>query len=130
MAKIQGFDKRIVEYENIHSIKQKDFDKLIDAINPQQNEKILDAMAGYEAVAKGVLIREPGEQVHDAARRELNEETSLLCQPQPNRCLHLQPIIIIKQARLRYTIEHEAKVSVLYCFHTDNWNCFLVVLIK
>ncbi len=54
----QGFDNRIVSYEHIHSISPKDFEKLIDAINPQEGETILDAMCGYGAVSKAVIKRQ------------------------------------------------------------------------
>lgn len=55
----QGFDNRIVSYEHIHSISPEDFEKLIDAIDPQEGEIILDAMCGYGAVGKAVLERNP-----------------------------------------------------------------------
>lgn len=60
----EGFDKRIVSYEHIHSIKPEDFQILIDAISPKVGEVILDAMCGYGAVGKAVLEREPRAEVY------------------------------------------------------------------
>jgi ubiquinone/menaquinone biosynthesis C-methylase UbiE len=57
--KKEGFDKRIVFYEHIHSINPKDEGALINAIDPKSNEKILDAFCGYGAVAKNILVKEP-----------------------------------------------------------------------
>lgn len=54
-----GFDKRIVSYEYIHSTSPEDEEALLNAINPQPNEKILDAFCGYGAVGKYCLEREP-----------------------------------------------------------------------
>jgi ubiquinone/menaquinone biosynthesis C-methylase UbiE len=54
-----GFDVRNVSYEHIHSIKLADFKALIDAIDPQENEVIMDAMCGYAAVGAGILERNP-----------------------------------------------------------------------
>jgi len=54
----QGFDVRIVSYEHIHSINPEDWNKLVEAINPQPNETILDGMCGYGAVGKGILEKE------------------------------------------------------------------------
>ena len=53
-----GFDVRIVSYEYIHNINQKDWNKLLEAISPKPNETILDGMCGYGAVGKGILGRE------------------------------------------------------------------------
>ncbi len=52
---MQGFDNRLVSYEHIHSISPGDFEKLLDAINPQTGELILDAMCGYGAVGKAIM---------------------------------------------------------------------------
>ena len=54
----QGFDKRIVSYEFIHNISQKDVKALIDATDPKPGENILDAMCGYGAAGKDILARE------------------------------------------------------------------------
>lgn len=53
----QGFDNRIVSYEDIHSISPKDFEKLIDTIDPKTGELILDAMCGYGAAGKAIMQR-------------------------------------------------------------------------
>ena len=58
MAK-EGFDKRIVFYEDIHNIKPEDEKALIEAINPKPHEKILDAFCGYGAITKNCLEKEP-----------------------------------------------------------------------
>jgi ubiquinone/menaquinone biosynthesis C-methylase UbiE len=60
----QGFDVRIVSYEYIHSIKDKDFKTLIDAVNPKANQVILDGMCGYGAVGKALLKREKNALVY------------------------------------------------------------------
>jgi len=60
----KGFDKRIVSYERLHSIKPEDFQILIDAISPKIGEVILDAMCGYGAVGKAVLEKEPKSEVY------------------------------------------------------------------
>jgi len=67
----QGFDKRIVSYEYIHSISPEDFNKLIDAVDPKDGEVILDAMCGYGAVGKAILERAPGINLY------LNDESSV-----------------------------------------------------
>ena len=54
----KGFDIRIVSYEHIHSINPKDWNKLLEAIDPQPNETILDGMCGYGAVGRGILEKE------------------------------------------------------------------------
>lgn len=60
----QGFDDRIVNYEHIHNIQPEDWNAFMNIISPQPNEKILDAMCGYGAVAKGILSRESGTKVY------------------------------------------------------------------
>jgi ubiquinone/menaquinone biosynthesis C-methylase UbiE len=50
-----GYKKRFVFYEKIHSIKQKDMDRLIKAINPREGEVILDLMSGYGSVTTNIL---------------------------------------------------------------------------
>ncbi|TAK04277.1 class I SAM-dependent methyltransferase [Patescibacteria group bacterium] len=47
-------DKRIVEYERIHSIRPIQFLKLNQAIAPKNGERILDAAAGYGSVSKSL----------------------------------------------------------------------------
>jgi ubiquinone/menaquinone biosynthesis C-methylase UbiE len=55
----EGFDKRIVSYEYIHSITAEDQKALLNAIDPQPHDKILDAFCGYGAVGKLCLEKEP-----------------------------------------------------------------------
>lgn len=52
-----GFDYRIVEYEKIHQIKQEQFDKLVETIDPKPGDVILDGMDGYGAVSREILKR-------------------------------------------------------------------------
>src|SRR5258705_1653844 len=55
----RGYDIRVVPYEDIHSIRPMDFDALARAVDPQDGETILDAGAGYGAVTREILIRNP-----------------------------------------------------------------------
>jgi len=52
---INGFDIRIVPYEEIHNIRLEDFKKLVKIIDPQDNDIILDGGAGYGAVSREIL---------------------------------------------------------------------------
>ncbi len=54
----EGFDVRIVYYEQIHNISPKDEEAMVKAIDPKPNEKILDAFCGYGAVGKNILAKE------------------------------------------------------------------------
>ncbi len=54
-----GFDKRNVSFEKIHNITEKDWNAMLNAVNPQPREVILDAMSGYGAVTKQILKKEP-----------------------------------------------------------------------
>ena len=54
-----SFDKRIVRYEEIHSIKQEHFDVLCSLLNPIDNQKILDLGAGYGACTREILRHYP-----------------------------------------------------------------------
>lgn len=53
----RGYDIRIVPYEEIHSIRSQDFERLVRAIDPQPSDHILDAGAGYGAVTREVVLR-------------------------------------------------------------------------
>jgi ubiquinone/menaquinone biosynthesis C-methylase UbiE len=53
----KSFDSRIVSYEALHYVSSRDFDRLVEIINPQDGEKILDAGAGYGAVTREILCR-------------------------------------------------------------------------
>lgn len=77
-----GFDKRVVNYEEIHGIQEVDSASLVEAVDPKPGQAILDAMCGYGAAAKGVLEREPGVQVYlmDESPVQLNRaRTGLPC---------------------------------------------------
>lgn len=52
-----GFDKRIVNYEEIHDNSQKDLDVMLDALDIEHSENILDSGCGYGAVTLGALKR-------------------------------------------------------------------------
>lgn len=47
-----SYQKRIVQYEKIHSIDEEDFEILVSTVNPQNNQIILDVCCGYGAVSK------------------------------------------------------------------------------
>lgn len=47
-----SYEKRIVQYEKIHSIDEKDFEMLVTTIDPRNNQIILDVCCGYGAVSK------------------------------------------------------------------------------
>lgn len=55
----QGFDIRIVNYEQLHRISKIDFDCLSDAVRIENGEFILDAGAGYGAVSQALRERNP-----------------------------------------------------------------------
>ena len=50
----QGFDVRVVSYEQVHNIQENDWKAFMEAVNPQPGEVILDGMCGYGACAKGI----------------------------------------------------------------------------
>lgn len=52
-----SYQKRIVQYEKIHSIDEKDFETLVSTTNPQNNQIILDICCGYGAVSKRLKIK-------------------------------------------------------------------------
>ncbi len=47
-----SYQKRIVSYEKIHSIDEKDFETLVSIVNPENGQVILDACCGYGSVTK------------------------------------------------------------------------------
>lgn len=53
----KSFDSRIVSYEALHYVNSRDFDKLVEVIDPKEEQKILDAGAGYGAVTREILYR-------------------------------------------------------------------------
>lgn len=87
----QGFDNRIVSYERIHSIKQEDFDALLEAVDPKPGQIILDAMCGYGAVAKGLIQKEPSIQIYLCDESEVQLERAKANLPElPDSCFPLQ----------------------------------------
>lgn len=50
-----SYQKRIVQYEKIHSIDEKDFETMIATVDPKNDQFILDACCGYGAVSKRLL---------------------------------------------------------------------------
>lgn len=88
-----GFDKRIVLYEEIHKVNQKDFDVLLNAMDISKCESILDSGCGYGAITLGALKKPNGIRVKysladisnvqlDRARKEIAKATEQL-QPKP-----------------------------------------------
>lgn len=53
-----GFDKRIVLYEEIHKVKEEDFDILLNALDVFNCESLLDAGCGYGAITLGALKKD------------------------------------------------------------------------
>lgn len=49
-----SYEKRIVQYEKIHSIDEEDFKILVKTIKPKNNQTILDICCGYGAVSKRI----------------------------------------------------------------------------
>ncbi len=54
MDKNNSYEKRVVSYEKIHSIEEKDFEALVSIVKPQNGETILDACCGYGSVSKNL----------------------------------------------------------------------------
>jgi ubiquinone/menaquinone biosynthesis C-methylase UbiE len=53
----RGYDKRYVPYEEIHNIRDEDFESLVEAVDPEEGDYILDAGAGYGAVTREIVQR-------------------------------------------------------------------------
>lgn len=53
----KGFDRRIVRYEEVHSIRQGDFDLFCSAISLQDGSTILDLGCGYGAISRELHAR-------------------------------------------------------------------------
>lgn len=49
-----SYEKRVVSYEKIHSIDEKDFEALVSIVSPQNGEVVLDACCGYGSVSKNL----------------------------------------------------------------------------
>lgn len=78
-----GFDTRIVRYEDIHSISDKDFDNLFYAINPVNNDFLLDLGCGYGAVTREIIRKKAANNsfnffLSDVSRVQLNRAVSEL----------------------------------------------------
>jgi len=52
-----SYDRRIVNYESIHGLKEHYFDLMADAIKPLRGERILDVGAGYGAATRELIHR-------------------------------------------------------------------------
>jgi ubiquinone/menaquinone biosynthesis C-methylase UbiE len=52
-----GFDRRVVRYEEIHSISEADYDALVKAIDIHPNIRLLDCGSGYGAVIREIFKR-------------------------------------------------------------------------
>jgi ubiquinone/menaquinone biosynthesis C-methylase UbiE len=53
--KRNGYYERMVRYEEIHAIRQEDFDSLVEALQIEDGHLVADIMCGYGAVAREVL---------------------------------------------------------------------------
>ena len=53
--KKKGFDDRIVRYEQIHHVKDSDYEALIKAIDPKEGEIIFEGCAGYADASKYII---------------------------------------------------------------------------
>ena len=58
-----GFDKRIVLYEEIHKVNQQDFDVLLNALDIPNCENLLDSGCGYGAITLGALKKQNGTNI-------------------------------------------------------------------
>jgi len=78
-----GFDKRIVLYEEIHKVNQQDFDVLLNALDIPNCKTLLDSGCGYGAITLGILKKQNGSNIKfsladisnvqlDRARKEIN----------------------------------------------------------
>lgn len=50
-----GFNDRIVRYEQIHKVKDADYEALINVIDPQPGEIIFEGCAGYADISKRII---------------------------------------------------------------------------
>jgi len=50
-----GFDNRIVRYEQIHKVRDVDYQALMKAINPQPGELIFEGCSGYADITKHII---------------------------------------------------------------------------
>lgn len=79
-----AYQERVVSYEKIHSIDEKDFQALVTLVNPENGQTILDACCGYGAVSKRlaeyistkslntkIILLDSSELQLDRAREEL-----------------------------------------------------------
>lgn len=79
-----AYQERVVSYEKIHSIDEKDFQALVALVNPENGQAILDACCGYGAVSKRlaeyisakslntkIMLLDSSELQLDRAREEL-----------------------------------------------------------
>ena len=51
----KGFDDRIVRYEQIHKVKEKDYEALLGSIDPKEGDIIFEGCSGYADVSKRIL---------------------------------------------------------------------------
>jgi len=84
----KGYDTRVVVYEKIHSLTPEMFDKLVLTIAPKDGDKIMDVGAGYGAVTREIIARNPNLDIDyclleksnvqiERAKRELKNCVSL-----------------------------------------------------
>lgn len=98
-----GFDKRIVLYEDIHKVNQVDFDILLNALDIPNCETLLDSGCGYGAITLGALKNQGGSNVKyslsDISNVQLERATVeinrvlLQMQPKPKISLFFDNIV-------------------------------------
>jgi len=83
-TQVLGFDVRIVPYEEIHSIRKQDFERLVQVVDPQQGDYIVDAGCGYGAVTREILRRHGDKNMHfylfDISQIQLERAVDQLCE--------------------------------------------------
>lgn len=103
-----GFDKRIVLYEEIHKVNQQDFDVLLNALDIPHCESLLDSGCGYGAITLGALKKQNGNKVKfsladisnvqlDRARKEITKAIETL-QPKPEINFYFDNIVFTEFA--------------------------------
>ena len=56
-----GFTKRIVSYQYIHSIEPESYEEMLKAIDSKEGETVLEAACGYGDVSEKLLKQVPVE---------------------------------------------------------------------
>jgi ubiquinone/menaquinone biosynthesis C-methylase UbiE len=89
----KSFDDRIVRYEEIHKVKEQDYKALIEAIDPQEGEKIFEGCAGYADVSKRICEAtkeykvKPEIYIQDESLVQMNRAKTELALPEDHMLL-------------------------------------------